>query len=298
MNKINKITIAMLLPLALFACSGSDSKVVATYKDGKVTEADIMKHFKKVFDEQPNLKDKKFSDLDKNIQEQLVRSYILNQLLEKEAKDKNIEGSESFKEKLAAGKEQLVRQELIAAYAKDAATDAKIDEEYNNWVKAVKGKYEMQASHILVATEAEANDIKLKLQAGADFAELAKQYSKDDGSRNNGGSLGRFVQGKFVPEFEAKLATMSKGDISSPVKTQFGWHIIRLEDKRPVVIPSKEDAKAEIIAKINNDAVTAMVNEITTKAEIKIMLDEKTEDKKADDAKPAEATSSSEEAAK
>lgn len=298
MNKINKITIAMLLPLALFACSGSDSKVVATYSGGKVTEADIMKHFKKVFDEQPNLKDKKFADLDKNVQEQLVRSYILNQLLEKEAKDKNIENSDSFKEKIAAVKEQLVRQELIAAYAKDAATDAKIEEEYNNWVKAAKGKYEMQASHILVATQSEANDIKLKLQAGADFAELAKQYSKDEGSKSNGGSLGRFVQGKFVPEFEAKLSTMKKGDISDPVQTQFGWHVIRLEDKRPVVIPSKEDAKAEIINKINNDTVTTMVNDLTTKADIKIMLDDKTAEKKADDAKPAEAAPSEDSAKK
>ena len=298
MNKMNKITIAMLLPLALFACSGSDSKVVATYKDGKVTEADIMKHFKKVFDEQPNLKDKKFADLDKNVQEQLVRSYILNQLLEKEAKDKNIENSDSFKEKIAAVKEQLVRQELIAAYAKDAATDAKIDAEYTQWVNAVKGKYEMQASHILVATQSEANDIKLKLQAGADFAELAKQYSKDDGSKSNGGSLGRFVQGKFVPEFEAKLSTMKKGDISDPVQTQFGWHVIRLEDKRSVVIPSKEDAKAEIINKINNDTVTTMVNDLTTKADIKLMLDDKAAEKKADDAKPAEATSSDDSAKK
>ena len=298
MNKMNKITIAMLLPLALFACSGSDSKVVATYKDGKVTEADIMKHFKKVFDEQPNLKDKKFADLDKSVQEQLVRSYILNQLLEKEAKDKNIENSDSFKEKIAAVKEQLVRQELIAAYAKDAATDAKIDAEYTQWVNAVKGKYEMQASHILVATQSEANDIKLKLQAGADFAELAKQYSKDEGSKSNGGSLGRFVQGKFVPEFEAKLSTMKKGDISDPVQTQFGWHVIRLEDKRSVVIPSKEDAKAEIINKINNDTVTTMVNDLTTKADIKLMLDDKAAEKKADDAKPAEATSSDDSAKK
>ena len=288
----------MLLPLALFACSGSDSKVVATYKDGKVTEADIMKHFKKVFDEQPNLKDKKFADLDKSVQEQLVRSYILNQLLEKEAKDKNIENSDSFKERIAAVKEQFVRQELIAAYAKDAATDAKIDEEYAQWVKAVKGKYEMQASHILVATQSEANDIKLKLQAGADFAELAKQYSKDEGSKSNGGSLGRFVQGKFVPEFEAKLSTMKKGDISDPVQTQFGWHVIRLEDKRSVVIPSKEDAKAEIINKINNDTVTTMVNDLTTKADIKLMLDDKAAEKKADDAKPAEATSSDDSAKK
>ena len=295
---MNKITIAMLLPLALFACSGSDSKVVATYKDGKVTEADIMKHFKKVFDEQPNLKDKKFADLDKSVQEQLVRSYILNQLLEKEAKDKNIENSDSFKERIAAVKEQFVRQELIAAYAKDAATDAKIDAEYTQWVNAVKGKYEMQASHILVATQSEANDIKLKLQAGADFAELAKQYSKDEGSKSNGGSLGRFVQGKFVPEFEAKLSTMKKGDISDPVQTQFGWHVIRLEDKRSVVIPSKEDAKAEIINKINNDTVTTMVNDLTTKADIKLMLDDKAAEKKADDAKPAEATSSDDSAKK
>lgn len=290
MNIMKKIAVTTLLPIALFACSAQDGKVVATYSGGKVTETDIMNHFKKVFDAQPELKGKTFSDLEKPAQEQLVRGYILNKLLEKEAKDKKIEESEAFKEKIAGLKEQLIRQELIAAYAKDAVTDAKIDEEYNTWVKSVKGKYEMQASHILVATQAEANDIALKLQTGANFAELAKQYSTDPGSKANGGSLGHFIQGKFVPEFEAKLNTMKKGEISDPVQTQFGWHIIKLDDKRPVVIPSKEEARADVINKINNDAVKAMVDGLTAKADIKLMI----EDKKPEAEAPAAATSTEE----
>lgn len=274
MKTINKFALSLLLSTSLIACSGQkeDGNVLATYNGGKVTLADVSQHFKKLFESQEELKGKKFEDLPATAQESLVRNYILTKLFEKEAKDEGIENSEAFKEKLGALKTQLVQQELLEKHVKNLVTEEAIENGYNQLVKNYVGKSEMQASHILVATKSEADDILHKINNGANFADLAKQYSLDTGSKEKGGSLGKFVQGQFVPEFESRLSTMKKGEISEPVKTKFGWHIIRLEDKRPYVIPSKEDARQTVINSLNNDAINKLASDLTAKADIKITI--------------------------
>lgn len=286
MKNINKFALSLLLSTSLIACSGQkeDSNVLATYNGGKVTLSEVSKHFQKLFDTQPELKDKKFEDLPAAAQESLVRNYILAKLFEKEAKAEGIEDSESFKEKISALKTQLVQQELLEKYVKKLVTEEVIENGYNQLVKNNVGKSEMQASHILVATKAEADDLLQRITVGANFGDLAKQYSLDTGSKEKAGSLGRFVQGQFVPEFEARLATMKKGEVSEPVQTKFGWHIIRLEDKRPYAIPSKEDARQAIINSLNNDAINKLASDLTSKADIKITI----EDKKKDEAGKSE----------
>lgn len=287
MKNINKFALSLLLSTSLIACSGQkdDNSVLATYNGGKVTVADVSKHFQKLFDSQEELKDKSFQDLPAAAQESLVRNYILTKLFEKEAKDEGIESSDAFKEKIAALKAQLVQQELLEKYVKKLVTEEAIENGYNQMVKNVVGKSEMQASHILVSTKQEAEEILQKINNGSNFAELAKHYSLDTGSKEKGGSLGKFVQGQFVPEFEAKLSTMKKGEISGPVQTKFGWHIIRLEDKRPFVIPSKEEARQAVINGLNNDAINKLASDLMSKADIKITIEnKKDEEVKSDDA--------------
>lgn len=277
MNNINKFALSLLLSTSLIACSGKEdnSKVVATYVDGKVTEGEVYKYFQKAFETQEELKDKKFSDLPVAGQEALIRNYIWSKVLEKEAKTEGIEDSESFKEKLKALKMQLVQQELFERQVKKLVTDEAIESGYNQMVKNYVGKSEMQASHILVSTKQEAEDIVQKLNNGASFSELAKAYSMDPGSKDKGGSLGKFVQGKFDPDFEAKLAVMKKGDISEPVQTKFGWHIIKLEDKRPYNIPSKSEARQEVINNLNTEAINKLAGDLMSKADIKFSIEDK-----------------------
>lgn len=287
MRTINKLALVALLPFSLLACSGnsSDGKVVATYKGGKITESEVMTHFKKTFDTQDELKGKKMSELDPRIQEEMIQKYILNKMIEKEAKEEKLEDTESFKEKIKAAKDQIVLQELVEQYVKKFVTETEIENTYNQLVKSWVGKSEMQASHILVATKEQADDLEAKLKTGADFATLAKEYSMDSGSKDKGGSLGRFVQGQFVPEFETQLAKMKKGEVSDPIKTQFGWHIIKLEDKKPFSIPSKEDARQTVINKLNNDAANKLISDLMSKADLKMSTESKTDDKKIEDKK-------------
>jgi peptidylprolyl isomerase/peptidyl-prolyl cis-trans isomerase C len=221
---------------------------------------------------QPETKGKKFSELDNNLQENLARTYVNGKLLEQEAKTSGIESSKEFQDKLNNLKAQMIQRELIEKYIKSAVTDKMVDEEYNKLVASLKAKEEVKVSHILVDNEKTAKDIKKKLNKGEKFAALAKTFSKDEGSKVNGGEIGYVTKGTLVPEFEDKALSMKVNEVSDPVKTQFGWHIIKVLDKRPAKIPSKEEALANIKAKLNREAVEKYIEDLTKKADIKLNL--------------------------
>lgn len=270
MKKIAMTLLATTL-LASAACADSGN-VVATYSEGKVTSEQIMEQFKPMLDTRQDTKDKKFSELDRNLQELLIKGYINQKLFEKEADKLGIRKSDDYKKKLKAAEDQIVQQELIERHLKTAVTDQMIDEEYNKLIKSLKGQKEVKASHILVESEDLANEIKIKLNKGDKFEDLAKKYSKDEGSKVNGGEIGYVLKGQLVPEFESKAFAMKKGEVSEPVKTQFGWHIIKLLDSREVKIPTKEQATNNLKGKLSREAVEHYINELAEKAKIELKL--------------------------
>lgn len=277
---MKKLAILLLSTTLTVSHAFADSDpVVATYKGGDVKVSQVMEQFKPAFDAQPNMKGKQFADLDKNLQETLVRGYINAQLLDKEVQNQKITASKEFQEKIANVTKQLAQQELIEKYLKNAVTDSAISDEYTKLAKNLEGQEEVKASHILLETEAQAKEVKQKLDKGAKFADIAKKSSKDEGTKTSGGSLGYFTKGQLVPEFEAKAFSMKPGQVSDPVKTQFGWHIIKVENKRPIKVPSKDEAKQNITNKLNREAVEKYLNELGAKADIKLMID-KVDEKK------------------
>ncbi|OUS37892.1 peptidylprolyl isomerase [Rhodobacterales bacterium 56_14_T64] len=144
-------------------------------------------------------------------------------------------------------------EDLLAAY-EDAYSDGDSGDEFN-------------ASHILVETEDEANSVKMELDAGADFAALAKDRSTGP-SGPSGGELGWFTKGRMVPEFEAAVLALKSGEVSPPVQTQFGWHVIILNERRKTAAPEFEDVREELANKLRNQAVETRVTELTTSAQI------------------------------
>lgn len=260
---------ASLLASSAFA---EEDRVVATYKGGEVRESQVMKQFKPALDMQPSSKDKNFSQLDANLQNALVNGYINIKLLEQETKSQNVESSKEFQDKLNTVKTQMLQQEVVERHVKSVVTDQLIDAEYDKIAASLKGKEEVKVSHILVGTEAEAIELKKKLNKGAKFANLAKDHSKDEGSKANGGEIGYVIQGQLVPEFENKALSMKVNEISAPVKTQFGWHIIKVLDKRPAKIPSKEEARANISARLSREAMEKYLADLASKAEVKLNL--------------------------
>lgn len=269
---------ASILSSAAFAI---DDNVVATYKGGDVKESQVMQQFKPALDMAPANKDKKFSELDGNLQEALVKGYINFKLLEQEAKNQGIENLPEFQEKLNKAKAQLVQQELLERFVKNTVTDKMIDAEYDNLVARLKGKKEIKVSHILVANEAEAKTIKVELNKNPKkFEAIAKKSSQDTGSKASGGEIGYVIEGQLVPEFEQKAFSMKVNEISDPVKTQFGWHIIKVSDTRDVKVPAKDEAKAGLNDKLSTEAIQKYFADLAAKADIKLNLP------KAEEAKP------------
>ena len=248
-------------------------KVVASYTGGDVKESDVMAQFRPVLDMQPEHKGKAFSELDANTKEALIRGYINIKLIDQEAEKQGIRKSKAFQDKLAAVEQQMVQQELIEGYVKKQLTDKMVDNEYNNLVKTLKGQEEIKTAHILVDSEEKAKEIKNKLNKNSsDFSKLATEFSKDPGSKANGGELGYAIKGQLVPEYETKAYSMKKNEISEPVQSQFGWHIIKLVDKRPVTVPTKEQALPGIKNKLSREIIEQYFKDLSDKAKIELKI--------------------------
>lgn len=250
-----------------------DDRVVGTYSGGKVTEKEVQEQFQPFFDAQGDEK-KLFSKLDKKTQEMLVRGYINQKLVEKEAKKLGISESKEFKDKIKAVESQMLGQELIERHLNKAITDKMINDEYNKMAEKLKGQKEVKVSHILVDSEDQAKDIKKKLNKGAKFDTLVKEFSKDEGSKTNNGELGYVMKGQLVPEFESKAFSMKKGEISEPVKTTFGWHIIKVLDSRMVKVPTKEEASGRIKEKLSRETVEKYFKKLSDDAKVEVKIEE------------------------
>jgi peptidyl-prolyl cis-trans isomerase C len=162
----------------------------------------------------------------------------------------------------------LTAAEVIENIAMEAVTDAKLQEAYDAKYTNAGGETEFNANHILVESEDEAKAIIEEINGGADFEEVAKEKSTGP-SGPNGGSLGWFGAGMMVPEFENAVMDLEAGAISAePVQTQFGWHVIKLNETREKEAPSLDEVREELTAEIQAAAVEEQVAALTDKADV------------------------------
>ena len=193
-------------------------------------------------------------DLGQNAQQMTPdakREYLVSYLTDvilaaKAAEGKKLADDKDFKSRIAFIRRKLLMETLLMAEGKAAVTDAAMKKVYEDAVKQMGGEQEVRARHILVATEPEAKAIVTEISKGTDFAELARQKSKDPGAAAEGGDLGWFGKDQMVPEFADAAFKMDKGQVSEPVKTQFGWHIIKVEDKRTKPVPEFAKVKDQV----------------------------------------------------
>src|ERR1700710_2492696 len=228
------------------------------------------------------------AQMDPATKKENVLSFLIDmKIVSKEAEDKKIADRDDFKTRLAFARNRLLIDNLLAVEGKAATTDENMKKVYEDAAKQITGEQEVHARHILVETEDQAKKIEDELKKGADFAELAKKESKDPGA-SDGGDLGFFTKDQMVPEFSAAAFALEPGKVSDPVKTQFGWHVIKVEEKRTRKAPDFEQVKPQIETYVVRKAQADYVAKLRQTAKVERLDKPDDAAAKADAAKPAD----------
>ncbi|MCM3787966.1 peptidylprolyl isomerase [Domibacillus indicus] len=261
--------------LALSGCGNSEGNVIATSKAGDVTDMELYAEMKEKYGPQ----------MEQALQELMQKKVlsdkyeVTDEELDKEVKTAKEQLGDQYEMFLAQygldedGFKEFLKLELLrekAALADIKVTDKEVKEYYDSW------QPEIQVSHILVEDEAKAKEVKQKLADGGDFAELAKEYSTDTGSAENGGSLGwidNAGRAQFVPEFTKALSTLKVNQVSEPVKSDYGYHIIKITDQKEKA--SFEKMKSQMTeelkkSKVDSAALQEKLDKVMKDADVEV----------------------------
>lgn len=246
-----------------------DNKVLAKVNGKEITQEDLnnaMVRFPKENQQYFATEQGKSQLLDQMVSFELIHNY---------AKEQGLENSDEYKEQL----EVLKRDILIQAAVKKildsvTVTEEEIKEFYNNNEDMFMTQESVSAKHILVDSEEKAKDIKAKIEAGTSFEDAAKEYSSCP-SAAQGGDLGNFTRGRMVPEFEEASFALEIGKVSDPVKTQFGYHLIKVEEKMPAAKKSfdevKNSIKVNLLSQKQNNHYIEFVNNLKNDQKVEIL---------------------------
>lgn len=257
--------------LALSGLAMAQGKVLATVNGETITESDVEIAMEDVAAEYPNVPADK-------LKEMALDFLIEVKVVAQKAKAEKLDQADAFKRKLVYVRDRVLMQQLLLNKAKEATSDTALKAFFDEQIKQVKPVDEVRARHILVEKEEDAKAIHKRVKAGEDFAKIAQEASKDPGSGKEGGDLGFFTKERMVPEFGEAAFALKPGEISEPVKSQFGWHVIKLEEKRVKPLPTFDQVKERIAQALAGKAQTDFLKSLRDGAKI-----EKTEA-----AKPAE----------
>ncbi len=200
---------------------------------------------------------------------QLLQKLIATKLVSAQGYAEKLQNDKVVKDQMKDAEAQIVAEVYVRRAIQPKITDAKIQQRYNELAAKFKPQDEVRARHILVPTEDEANAIIKQLKDGADFAKLAEEKSKDTGSAKNGGDLGYFLHDAMVKPFADAAFAMKPGEVSDkPVKTEFGYHIIKVEDKRKSSPPPMAEVKDQIANQLGQEMTNDLVKGLEAKAKV------------------------------
>lgn len=259
---------AVLATTFIFSCQAlaAGDYTIVKYGNDEIKYSDVQETWKTLF---PGGNAPDFKSFDENIRQNVLRGMVSEKLLYKEAVKAGFDKSPEVKKRMEEMQRQIVLQAYMESKAKEMVTDAELKKAYDEKVKTTSGQEEVKARHILVKTEEEAKKIYDDIKKGGDFEKIAREQSTDKGSGAQGGDLGWFTKEKMVPEFADAAFALKKGDVSQPVKSGFGWHIIKLEDRRTAKAASFEESKEELKNEVAEKSVDNYVGTLLKNANIK-----------------------------
>jgi len=251
------LAVALAVATPVVAADETSDTVVATVNGAPITLGELVAARESLPEQYQSLPD---DALFNGILEQLIQQTALTQSMDDKLGKRDLVNIENQRRSYIAGR---ALEAVIATAVTDEALQAAYDAKY----KAAAPATEYNASHILVATEEEAAKLKAEIDGGADFAELAKTNSTD-GAAANGGSLGWFGLGMMVKPFEDAVVAMKPGEVAGPIQTQFGWHLVKLNETRIATAPTLDDLRDELATEIEQSTIDAYIGSITGAATI------------------------------
>lgn len=201
----------------------------------------------------------------------LLNAVIDNQLLANAAEEGGIGSGPNLEAKLKYARRRALRDEYFERRILVEATEADAKRLYDEQVSSFSPEEEIRARHLLVASESQAKRLRALIVRGEDFAKLARQHSKDAATKASGGEIGYFLKGQLDEKFEVAAFAIAKGAISQPVKTQFGWHLISVEDRRMRAAPTFEAMQAGIMTLLVQRKTQEVVGRLREKSKIEIV---------------------------
>src|SRR5947209_5550615 len=265
---------AFVVAIALAVAAPASAKVLARVNGTEITDEDV----KIALD-----------DIGQSLPQQIEgparQAYILDYLIDaklvaQKADADKLGQSPEFAKKVAYYRDKVLMEDLLGRVAKDAATDSAIQKTYDDVAAQQKPEEEVRARHILVESEPDAQAALKRVTGGEDFAKVANEMSKDPGSK--GGELGWFTKERMVPEFAEAAFKMQPGQISDPVKSQFGWHIIQVEERRQKQFPGLDQVRDQVTRYVVQKSQSELILKLREAAKV-----ERTEPEKPADVAPA-----------
>lgn len=263
-HKIQAVGFSLAIAIAVLGAplaASADEKVVATVNGQPISEADLALAEAEIGNEIGNLP----AATRRRV---LVEYMIENRLFAEAAAAEKLDSGPDFEKRLAFWRQRALRDAYFEKSVKASIGEAAAKAIYDDKVKDLKPEEEVQARHILVASEAEAAKLREQIAAGEDFAKLAEANSGDAGSKAQGGMLGFFGRGQMVPQFEEAAFALQKGQVSKPVQSQFGWHVIKVEDRRQKPPPSFDEVKDRLIGSMVQSKAQEIATQLRGKATI------------------------------
>ncbi len=252
--------VALVCLSALLLGAPATAEVLATVNGTEITDADL-----KIAAEDLG------SSVPQQLQGKARDAYLLDYLIDSElvaqkAEADKLDQDPDFAKRLAYYRGKVLAEALLGKVAKDAVTPEKLQQAYDAAAKEQKPQTEIHARHILVDSQAEAEAALKRIKAGEDFAKVAKEVSKD--AAEDGGDLGWFTKDRMIPEFADAAFKLNAGDVSEPVKTQFGWHIIKVEGKRQTTFPPFDQVKGQVQTFVAQQAQAELIEQLHKDAKI------------------------------
>lgn len=259
------IIMAALAFISTASATWADDYIVLKVGQQDITAAEVQHTWESLF---PAGSAPVFDTVNESVRQNVLRGIITEKLVMQEALKQNLDKSDAVLREIKMAKQKIILRHFLDGKTEGLISEDVVKAEYERFVRTQKDEKEIRARHILVASEKEAKELAEKIESGEPFEKVAKEFSKDPGTAKQGGDLGYFTKDKMVKEFAEAAFDLDAGNVSAPVKSPFGWHIIKVEDKRAVTIPTYHEAKDAIKTRLQEAKLNSYMQQLLKAADI------------------------------